>query len=100
MREASTALAAAAEACRPPHLHPRLKQVRVAAGLSQGALAARVGITRRTLNNWEWERTAPTIDDVARLAVALGVPWTALYTWHDTTPEAAPDAETLAAKED
>lgn len=52
----------------------RLRHHRRRAGLTQGELAERAGIARQSVNNIEVGRFAPTIETVARLAEAIGVP--------------------------
>jgi transcriptional regulator with XRE-family HTH domain len=51
----------------------RLKQLREAAGLTQGELAAQVGISRVTLARFESGAHAPSWPTVLDLADALGV---------------------------
>jgi len=47
--------------------------VRLAHGLSQGALAARVGVSQPVVSKWESGRCAPLPVTVSRVADALGV---------------------------
>jgi transcriptional regulator with XRE-family HTH domain len=56
----------------------RLRQLRVAAGLSQRELAARAGTDRPTIAEYESGDRAPFYDRLAMLASALGVPPTEL----------------------
>lgn len=52
----------------------RLRRLRTEAGLSQVALAERAGLDHRTISRCENGHRAISIDVVARLAYALGVP--------------------------
>lgn len=51
----------------------RLRELRVAAGLSQSALAERAGVTRDTVAQWEANNREPIWTNVVALAKALGV---------------------------
>ncbi|MCB9765983.1 MAG: helix-turn-helix transcriptional regulator [Alphaproteobacteria bacterium] len=55
-------------------LGPRIREVRVACGFSQKRLAARCGIAAADLSKYELGRRLPTLDSLARIAEALGVP--------------------------
>jgi transcriptional regulator with XRE-family HTH domain len=63
--------AAHARACRA--LGDRLCDLRTARGLSVGAAAAALGVSRNTVCNWESGRTGPTAAQVLALAAALGM---------------------------
>src|SRR5436305_555244 len=52
----------------------RLRELRLARGLSQAELASRAAITTNYISRLEGGGAAPGIDLVARLASALGVP--------------------------
>lgn len=52
----------------------RLRRLRTEAGLSQIALAERAGLDHRTISRCENGHRATSIDVIARLAFALGVP--------------------------
>jgi transcriptional regulator with XRE-family HTH domain len=65
----------------------RLQQIRVAAGISQPALAEAAGIPVGTLRNLEQGRRIPRLDTAAKLASALGVTVDALLS--DNGPAAA-----------
>ena len=49
-----------------------LRAARQAAGLSQGELAARAGVTRQTIGALEAQQYAPTLNVALRLARVLG----------------------------
>jgi transcriptional regulator with XRE-family HTH domain len=51
----------------------RLRELREAAGLSQGELAARAGISQPRITEYERGRRSPTWESVVRLAMILGV---------------------------
>lgn len=52
----------------------RLRELRLARGMSQGELASQAEVTTNYISRLEAGGAAPGIDLVARLAVALGVP--------------------------
>jgi putative transcriptional regulator len=54
----------------PPkgRVHNRIRDLRLAAGLSQQQLADRVGVTRQTINAIEQEKYSPTLELAFRLA--------------------------------
>ncbi|WP_287194138.1 helix-turn-helix transcriptional regulator [Syntrophothermus sp.] len=56
-----------------------LKQARLAAGLTQAALAARVGLSRSAYANIEQGRKSPSLEVAIRLAAALGRPVEELF---------------------
>jgi HTH-type transcriptional regulator/antitoxin HipB len=56
-----------------PSLGESIRTLRKAAGLTQGRLAARVGVCRQTLASWERNRGRPDPDTLRRLAAALRV---------------------------
>lgn len=54
----------------------RIKEVRTAfgkTGISQEALAAKLGVTTNTISRWETGTYEPTLDDLERLSRELGV---------------------------
>lgn len=57
----------------------RVRHHREAAGLTRPALAARVGVTVETVENWEQGRNAPAVGTLPALAEALGVPVCGLF---------------------
>ena len=50
-----------------------LKALRKKSGLTQEELADRLEVTSKTISNWELGSFIPTVDDVKKLAEALGV---------------------------
>jgi transcriptional regulator with XRE-family HTH domain len=56
-----------------------LKQARVKAGLTQAALAERLRLPLRSIQNWEQGHRVPRMRTVATLSKALGVPQDDLY---------------------
>lgn len=46
---------------------------------SQESLAAELGVTARTIENWETGESTPKANHLAALAQSLGVPITELY---------------------
>ena len=61
-----------------PRLGARLRQLRKAAGLTQAELARRTGIHRPNIARVEAGRHTPSLETLARLASAIGVPTTAV----------------------
>ena len=59
-------------------LGARLREVRVAAGLTQAELARRTGIHRPNIARVEAGRHTPSLETLARLASAIGVPTTSV----------------------
>lgn len=51
----------------------RIQQLRIAAGLSQEALGARLNTTRQTVSRWELDQALPTIDRIVRMSRLFGV---------------------------
>lgn len=49
----------------------RIKQARLAKGLDQASLAGRLGVGIKSIYNWETERSVPTPENWARLALEL-----------------------------
>ncbi|MBW4464720.1 MAG: helix-turn-helix domain-containing protein [Pegethrix bostrychoides GSE-TBD4-15B] len=66
-----------------------LKRLREATGLSQEALARLIGVTSKTVSNWE-RGTNPaslTVPQMKALCQALGVTLDELPDWFGPTPE-------------
>jgi DNA-binding XRE family transcriptional regulator len=57
-------------------LGARLRELRLAAGLTQAELARRTGIHRPNIARVEAGRHTPSLETLSRLAVAIGVPTT------------------------
>ena len=55
-------------------LENRLKELREAAGWSQGELARRLGVSRQTINAVETDKYDPSLPMAYRLAAFFGVP--------------------------
>ena len=51
----------------------KLKQFRLAAGLTQEQLANELGVTRQALSNWEQGKTEPDLDMLKRICNVLQV---------------------------
>jgi transcriptional regulator with XRE-family HTH domain len=51
----------------------RLKELRLAAGLTQQALADKAGLKQTSLSDWECGKVSATVDAIPTLAEALGV---------------------------
>jgi transcriptional regulator with XRE-family HTH domain len=50
-----------------------IKALRLAAGLTQRALATRIGVTTLSVSNWETGRNEPSARQLRAVAEALGV---------------------------
>ena len=77
----------------------RIAALRKTAGLSQEALAARLGVSRQAIGKWEADASLPGLDNLHQLAKELGVSIDALLAGEQTTKEAAPDGDDAPAKE-
>ncbi len=74
----------------------RIKERRIGAGMSQEKLAELLGVSRQAVTKWEAGRSAPSSDNLFRLAEVLGCPVSELL---DGGPEAgATPAEELYRK--
>jgi Zn-dependent peptidase ImmA (M78 family)/DNA-binding XRE family transcriptional regulator len=56
----------------------RLREQRMAIGLTVQQLAQRLGVNRNTMMNYESDKTEPSVNDLVRLAATLGCDLTAL----------------------
>jgi transcriptional regulator with XRE-family HTH domain len=61
---------------KPPRIGPVLERLRLESGLTQAALARRVGTTQAAISKIETGRTVPGLELLDRLATALGRPIT------------------------
>lgn len=64
----------------------RVKGKREALGLSQGELAARLGVSRQTINSIEVERYTPSLPLAMSLAAFFAVPVEQLFGPEEGTP--------------
>lgn len=51
------------------------KKARWSIGMSQGELAARVGVTQSTISEWENGVTMPQLDSLMRICIVLEIPF-------------------------
>lgn len=51
----------------------RIREAREKNGLSQAELAVAVGVTRGACGHWEQGKSSPSLDNLAKIAIALGV---------------------------
>lgn len=74
-------------------LGDRLAAAREAAGLSQSALATRLGVRQKTLRAWESDLSEPRANRLQMLAAMLGVSlrWLLTGEGEGISPPAAPD---------
>jgi len=52
----------------------RIREARLAANLTQAALAERVGREHRTVHRWEYAQRVPNLEDLLLIAAAVDVP--------------------------
>lgn len=57
----------------------RIREMRLAAGLTQAELAAKVKVNQTAVSQWERESVLPSCDKLPELADALGCSIDALY---------------------
>lgn len=62
-----------AKGMQAPNMGARIKEARETQGLSQTALAERMGAGERTVQAWERNERTPRIDALTRLAAVLEV---------------------------
>lgn len=74
----------------------RLALAREAQGLSQDALAERLGLRPQTIRNWEDDRAEPRANKLQMLAGFLGVPLIWLMTGQGEAPSLPPRGEGTA----
>ena len=65
-----------------------LKTLRTDAGLTQGELAKRIGVSQKTVSSWETGRTDPVMKDIVNICKALDCSMDKLT---DTKPREAKD---------
>ena len=61
----------------------RIRELRLAAGLSQQQLAERVGATRQTINAIEQEKYSPSLELAFRIAQAFEVGFEEVFRFDD-----------------
>lgn len=76
-------------------LGKRIRELRGEQGISQEELSFKAGISAAHLGQVERAVKKPTVETIGKLAAALGVPVTALFS-SEYTPEAAHGNSTLA----
>ena len=81
----------------PATIGQRILTLRRAAGMSQEALAAAVGVSRQALGKWEADQSLPGLDNLLALAEALHTSCDELLTGRPLSPE-QPPAPTLSAE--
>lgn len=71
----------------------RIASLRKAAGLSQEALAAKLGVSRQAIGKWEADTTLPSLDNLHQLAKELGVSIDALLTGEESQAQSSLESE-------
>ena len=74
----------------------RIRDARLARGLTQADLAAAVGVSRSAVAQWETDRAGQVIGNLARIAAALGMPVAQLLASDATAGVVTEDASELA----
>lgn len=69
-----------------------VRELREETGLSQGQLAATVGVSRQSVNSIERGRTVPTLELALRLAIVLNCPVDEMFWLADDGPGGRSDA--------
>ena len=54
-------------------LNENIKRLRLQLGLNQVELAARIGVTKQCVSNWESDNVLPSIDMLVKMAEVFGV---------------------------
>ncbi len=81
----------------PANIGQRILALRRAAGMSQEALAAAVGVSRQALGKWEADQSLPGLDNLLALAEALHTSCDELLTGRPLSSE-QPPAPSLSAE--
>lgn len=71
----------------------RIRELREAAGLTQAALALRVGVSRQAVNQWESGINWPSAQLLPRLAWALGCQVSDLFEPTELAEASDPDTK-------
>ncbi|MFN8170161.1 MAG: helix-turn-helix transcriptional regulator [Candidatus Nanopelagicales bacterium] len=66
---------------KPTGVTNTIREFRTEHGISQGELAARVGVTRQTVNAIEQGKYSPSLEVAFRIADVFGVPLTDVFAW-------------------
>lgn len=56
-----------------PSLNENIRQLRLQLGINQVEFAARIGVTKQCVSNWESDNVLPSIEMLTRLADFFGV---------------------------
>ena len=68
---------------RKGRVRNKIRNLRTAQGLSQGALADLVGATRQTINAIEQEKYAPSLELAFRIALAFDLAFEKVWAFED-----------------
>ena len=71
-------------------LGQNIQNARRAQGLSQEALAEKIGVSRQALGKWEKDTALPGLDNLQALAAALGIGVDALLGTENADPAVGP----------
>ena len=71
-------------------LGQNIQNARRAQGLSQEALAEKIGVSRQALGKWEKDTALPGLDNLQALAAALASAWTHCWARRTPTPPCPP----------
>lgn len=66
---------------KPTGVTNAIRDFRTELGISQGELAARVGVTRQTVNAIEQGKYSPSLEVAFKISEVFGVPLTDVFFW-------------------
>ncbi len=66
-------------------LHIRIRELRLARGMSQVELAKKLGVTKQSVSNWENDNILPSVEMLAKIANCLSVSTDSLLDMDDRT---------------
>jgi putative transcriptional regulator len=66
---------------KPTGVTNAIRDFRAELGISQGELAARVGVTRQTVNAIEQGKYSPSLEVAFKISEVFGVPLTDVFFW-------------------
>jgi putative transcriptional regulator len=73
---------------KPTRVTNRITEMRAAAGMSQGELGDRIGVTRQTVNAIEAGKYSPSLEVAFRISRVFAVPLETIFQYPDHVPPA------------
>lgn len=74
----------------PPAVNISIRQIRESAGITQAELARRLGITQPAVARWESGRRQPRVESLQRIADALGLNLSVIFSGGGPTKDPSP----------